>query len=193
MAQARTPIQNKELGEAAARKEYTRLRNIAQKRLKRLAGSEFAESKEYLINANRFVTLKEMKSPNELYARLSDLQRFINAKSSTVTGQKARRDKAIRTWNEKPGMEWVNKENFKDFIEFLQFMKSMYPNRYALELWQAGEDFTTYKEFRRGGLTGGQLRARFNEYLKRTRPTTRLIDLGPVPVPKEFIKYNDKD
>ena len=50
----------------AVRREYGRLRDIAQKRLARLGASEYAESSAYTYNKDRFIGLREVKNPAQL-------------------------------------------------------------------------------------------------------------------------------
>lgn len=106
-------------GEAAkVRKEYTRLRDISQKRLKRLAAAGLADTEVYKKNVNHYPKLKDIKSANELSARLSDLARFIKSERSTVSGFKTVMEKSIKTLHEH-GYTFVTKENYKDFAEFM--------------------------------------------------------------------------
>ena len=106
-------------GDAAkVRKEYTRLRDISQKRLKRLKAAGLADTEVYKKNVNHYPKLKDIKSANELSARLSDLARFISSERSTVSGFKTIMEKSLKTLHEH-GYNFVTKENYKDFAEFM--------------------------------------------------------------------------
>lgn len=104
---------------AAVRKEYTRLRDISQKRLKRLKAAGLADTQAYLRNYKHYPKLKDIKSDSELAARLSDLARFITAKGSTVSGQKDIMKKSLSTLHE-TGYTFVNEGNFRDFGKFME-------------------------------------------------------------------------
>lgn len=104
---------------ASVRKEYTRLRDISQKRLKRLKAAGYDDIQAYLRNVNHYPKLKDIKSNNELASRLSDLSRFILAKSSTVSGNKKIMYKNLTTLHD-TGYNFVNEENFRDFGKFME-------------------------------------------------------------------------
>lgn len=101
------------------RKEYTRLRDISQKRLKRLAQAGYDDTQVYLKNVNHYPKLKDIKSESELASRLSDLSRFITAKASTVTGQKDIMYKSLKTLHD-DHYYFVNEGNFREFGKFME-------------------------------------------------------------------------
>lgn len=107
------------LTEAEMRKEYSYLRAIANKRLKRFKGSEFEEHQSYIRNADKFVKLSEMSSKRELIMKLYEVKKFVSAKSSSVTGLRAIRRQALETAKER-GLTWLNKNNIKAFGEFME-------------------------------------------------------------------------
>ena len=74
-------------------KEYTRLRDIAQKRLKRMSESEFADTQIYRKYKDAFPKQKDLRSASDLAYTLSDLARFVSSPQSTITGLKERRKK----------------------------------------------------------------------------------------------------
>lgn len=186
--QERTPYANKLMGEKAMRSEYSRLRSIARKRLERLGKSEFSTSAAYQINKNLYKPLKDIRSEGELAQRLSDVQRFLNAKQSTVTGQRQIQNKRLATWKSKPGMDWLNKGNFEEFTRFLNFLKAISPNRYTADILMYNEDFQLYRTLRKRNLEGQDIERLYKQYVNRTRPSSRLFDEGPRPVPPEYIK-----
>lgn len=104
---------------AAVRKEYTRLRDISQKRLKRLKAVGLDDTQAYLRNYKHYPKLKDIKSDSELAARLSDLARFITAKGYTVSGQKDIMKKSLSTLHD-TGYTFVNEGNFRDFGKFME-------------------------------------------------------------------------
>ena len=70
------------------RKEYTRMRDVAQKRIKRLSESEFKWTAKG--SAQSFPELKNISDANFAKA-FNQLYRFVHAQSTTVTGQKLKR------------------------------------------------------------------------------------------------------
>lgn len=108
--------------EKEVRKEYTRLRDISQKRLKRLAAAGYANTDIYKKNIKHYPKLKDIKTKAELAQRLSDLSRFIASRMSTVKGIKDTRSHRIRTLHEH-GFTFVNDSNYADFAEFMEFYR----------------------------------------------------------------------
>ena len=101
------------------RKEYTRLRDISQKRLKRLEAADMGDTQAYLKNVHHYPKLKDIKTKYELAGRLSDLSRFIKAEASTVSGQRKIRAKSIQTLHDH-GYDFVNDTNIVDFGRFME-------------------------------------------------------------------------
>lgn len=104
----------------AMRKEYTKMRDIAQKRIQRLGKSEFSESKAYTEHRTGFKKLSEIDTANFAKA-FSELSKFVTAKASSVSGQKAIRQKTIETWN-RQGIP-LTKENYNRTIKILEEMR----------------------------------------------------------------------
>lgn len=100
--------------------EYTRMRDIAQKRIRRLSGSEFSESKAYTEHRKGFKKLSELDIADFAKA-YSELSKFVTAKASSVSGQKAIRQKTIETWN-RQGIP-LTKENYNRTIKILEEMR----------------------------------------------------------------------
>ena len=126
-------------GEKTVRKEYTRLRDIAQKRLKRIEQAGFGESNIYEANVHRFKKLKEIKSKNELASRLSDLAHFIETPYSRVSKLKDQRAKSLKTLHSN-GYLFVNEDNY---LEFGKFMQAWRASKYN-ELYDSGDAADTY-------------------------------------------------
>lgn len=115
------------------RAEYTRMRDVAQKRIKRL-GKQFPESKAYQSHAKGFPKLKDL-DPRDFAKAFSELAKFVKAKGSTVTGQKQIKEKTIKTWQDQ-GLN-LNQKNYDKTIKILEEMrkqKIVYGSDKAVEL-----------------------------------------------------------
>ena len=118
------PYQLKDIDPGLLRKEYTRLRDISQKRLKRLAASEFSDSEAYKYNVDRFKKIKDIKSDAELRILLSDLSRFVNAESSTIKGQWAILARRVESMQKNiPGL--IIPSDPKEQLQWFKFMDWM--------------------------------------------------------------------
>ena len=105
----------------AIKREYTRLRDIAHKRWMRLGRSEFASQPAYTSHAGDFPKLREM-DPRDLPKAFANMVRFLNAQTSTLSGQKTRRQKNIEEWN-KLGLN-LTEENYDNVMQMLREMRS---------------------------------------------------------------------
>lgn len=101
---------------ATMRSEYTRMRDTAQKRLKRLQ-EMYPESRAVKSNPQGFKKLKDI-DPRDFPKAFSELAKFLNAKGSTVTGQRQIKEKTINTWREQ-GLN-VNNDNYDKVIKILE-------------------------------------------------------------------------
>ena len=124
------------ISEKDLRQEYSRMRDVAQKRVKRLQ-KEFPEAKAgqkvvQLYNDNgdvvkEYIGFRELKDihPNDLTKALSEMAKFVNAKTSTVIGQRQRMRKTMATLNKaigggKDGQAKVTEENYWRVIKILE-------------------------------------------------------------------------
>ncbi len=115
------------------RAEYTRMRDVAQKRIKRL-GKQFPESKAYQTHEKGFAKLKDL-DPRDFPKAFAELAKFVKAKGSTVTGQKQIKEKTIKTWQDQ-GLN-LNSKNYDKTIKILEEMrkqKIVYGSDKAVEL-----------------------------------------------------------
>ena len=118
---------------ATMRAEYTRMRDVAQKRIKRL-GKAFPESKAYQEHRKGFAKLRDI-DPRDLPKAFSELAKFVRAKTSTVTGQRRAKEKTIKTWQDQ-GLKLTSK-NYDKTIKVLEQMrkqKIVYGSDKAVEL-----------------------------------------------------------
>ena len=106
--------------ERELRREYSRLRDVAQKRLKRLGASEFRDTAAFRYNESRFIPTREISDKDELSHLLSDISKFLTASTSTVTGQKEYRRKSVESLQE-GGLKSINEGNFKQMTDVLQW------------------------------------------------------------------------
>lgn len=118
---------------ATMRAEYTRMRDVAQKRLKRLEKA-FPESKAVQSHPQGFAKLRDI-DPRDFPKAFAELAKFVKAKGSTVTGQKQIKEKTIKTWQDQ-GLN-LNEKNYDKTIKILEEMrrrKIVYGSDKAVEL-----------------------------------------------------------
>ena len=114
-----TPDLLKKLPEADVRKEYSRLRHIALKRMQRMAGTQWARTETYKKHIGAFPALSEIGDITELLTQLKETARFVAAKSSSIKGNELIMYKSLTTLHDN-GYDFVTPENFITFGKFMQ-------------------------------------------------------------------------
>lgn len=152
------------------RKEYSRLRAIAVKRLSRLIKAGFGETSIFKYNVFNTRKLSEL-SERQVHLALSHLARFIDNPLSTVTGQKALEKQKIdklQTY----GYD-VSEENFRNFTDFMELLSEQavdleYDSEAVVELWEA----TRYK------VSPDVIAKDLNSWLKNRFKISKLPDIA---------------
>lgn len=140
--------------------EYSRLRSIARKRLERFEGTEWVDTQQYRMNAARYKPVKEIKNKTELVALLSDVSRFVIAKTGSVSGLRAQRSQALASLHEH-GYTFVNKKNYPMFVQFMEAWRARDINR----LYDSERVADLYHEARRKAISSVELREDFEFWL----------------------------
>lgn len=96
--------------------EYTRLRDIAQKRNKRLQQAGLP-ARPY-----DFKKLRDISDRQSLISNLVDVHSFVASKMSTVRGARTARKRAVETFQNK-GFSDITEENYDKFAQFLATVK----------------------------------------------------------------------
>lgn len=135
----------KATGEAEARKEYQRLRRIAQKRLARFEGTQYEDTEIYKNRAIKhpFKPSSKLKDVRALQAALSDVRGFLDSERSSISGLN-RIDKKTVSTLQANGYTFVNMGNIKAFGEFMETARikagwRMFASDRVAELYDAAE------------------------------------------------------
>ena len=116
--------EDKEQAIKAMRKEYTRLRSAAVKRLNRLEGAGFGGSQISKYYKDKMPNLRGM-SRSEINASITemlvDVNRFLASDLSTVKGQTELRNQRILTLREYGyDVDWTNFEYLTDVLDYIR-------------------------------------------------------------------------
>ncbi len=107
-------------GASQLRKDYSRLRDAAVKRVNR------AQEAGYLSGGLNIPTLKEIgKNPADLASEYSKLSKFLESSSGSLTGMREEASKRVETF-QKLGYDFVTKENELQFGKFMGYMVEKY-------------------------------------------------------------------
>ena len=128
-------LQRKDL--SAMRKEYTRMRDVAQKRVQRLQKEydwTVSGKQSYQIETDKGTVIKQgfpklsEISAEDLPKAFQELASFVKAGRSTISGQKSAQEKTMSTINkalgvgeedEEPVEKPLNKKNYQRFIRIM--------------------------------------------------------------------------
>lgn len=161
-------LDNKEL-----RKEYSRQRSIANKRIKRLkaAGLEY-ERKEL------FPTLSGLTA-SEVEKQLSDASKFLRRERTKVRVEKKYLQHEIAILNKK-GYEWIDMSNIYDVIHFLEDMSK----ELGEKVYNSGDALDVFQEGERLNIPTDVLKENFNYFkenmskLKEVKPITDIVPMS---------------
>ena len=123
-----TPEKARYLAEAEGRnimQEYTRLRKVAQERLRKLEKAGLSDTAVYSENVHRFPGKKEIGSDMRmLYDAIADVTQFLAAKKSTVGGYRAGAESAIEKFTRPDGSEGLTGMDWRTFGKMMGAIKS---------------------------------------------------------------------
>ena len=130
------PYRLEQMDESALRKEYTRLRKIANKRLARLQASKYKDSELAMEYAGGFEILANVA---DLPRELTTLARFVASEKSSISGLKKMEKKAISTLHQH-GYTFVNAGNVGQFGAFMEEMRQagyskLYSSEFLANWW----------------------------------------------------------
>lgn len=128
--------------------EYTRLRKIAQERLREMSKSPIGrESYTFKRNQGRFRPASELTA-GQMKVMLSEVARMITARRGTLAGIKKARRQAIKTLHEH-GYTFVDESNFSDVGEFFRQWKDSefrgYGSTVALDVYEKIKDSEAFE------------------------------------------------
>lgn len=152
----------------ALRKEYTRLRDVAQKRIKRMGGSEFARTRFYKTWKDRFPKLKEIHNTSELTHALSEAATFLTSYLGGTKGMEEYRRKEVESL-QAAGFDWITNANFFEFTDFMDWLQEFDRNYYPSNLMDV------LKEGFEMGKTQQELRTHFEKYRDSESSTVPLF------------------
>lgn len=147
------------------RSEYKRLRDVARHRLRSFETSEKgywkgSESHQQLKEAYEGGAMRGL-SDEEIAMKLSDLSRTLSDYRSSVSTLRAQRDQALESLQQS-GYEFVTKENYKDFGEFMKEYREQRLDR----IYDSGDAAETYRAIRDKGLTLKSIRRDFDFWIE---------------------------
>jgi hypothetical protein len=150
------------------------MRSIARKRLERFEGTEWVTSEVYKKNAGVYRPLKDIKSERELRHLFSDLARFVTAETSSVSGLERQRREAVDTLNQR-GYDFVNKENFRQFADFMEYARVANLNR----LYDSKRVAEFYAACERKQMSKQEMQKAFRSWSRKQNKLKKIQNINP--------------
>lgn len=146
----------------ALRKEYSKMRAIANKRLKRLQKSDIA-GLSAATSWDLFPSLKELGNRYNIDYAYWEIQRFLNLQTSTVSGTRELIPEIVENMTKK-GIKVKSIEDIVMFKNFLQYVQSKTTDeiKYEILVELYNENYADVQHGREDTLYEA-----FNEYRKR--------------------------
>lgn len=146
------------------RREYSRLRQIAQKRLTRLERAGYGDTEIYTDYEDVFKRTRGL-TDEQIAEIMPDLYSFLNRQTSTVSGMKQYIARNINALHDS-GYDFVNQYNFREWTRFLDDVKSDEDFRYNEELDDIKGASTAEQRAQMRASRIARIEQRFNEYLR---------------------------
>lgn len=138
------------------RREYTRMRNAAVKRIKRIQSDKRWGKKSRVPATPK---LAELKTAAQVRLALADLHKWMGRKTSSVSGLNNALRRSVKTLRERYGIEVTidNIDVFGEFMEWarIQSLGRLYDSERIAELMEEVEDLESLKD-------------KFKKYLKES-------------------------
>lgn len=107
--------------------EYKAMRDEANRRLRGLEKYKWMQDSDaYQLNKDKFKGGVSRMTKEQLAKQMRDAAIFLTSSSSTVKGQRRRRDRLLDTFREEWGLTFLNKRNVVDFARFLGAARDHY-------------------------------------------------------------------
>jgi len=114
------PITLSRRPESELRAEYSRLRQIAQKRIVRIAKSEDFGDSAIVTNNQRWLSVPPSKIPAaRLPSLLSQVEGLLESKTGSLSGLRRQRKLSIESLKDS-GIRGINAKNYSDYMKFMQ-------------------------------------------------------------------------
>ena len=110
---------------SAIKKEYQRLRKVANERLRKLKKAGYSDLETYKRFKSSFPAYTAIKTNTALGIHLADVRHFLGLETSTVGGMHKLESQTIQRLHES-GYTFINKENLKAFGEFMDAVRAKY-------------------------------------------------------------------
>lgn len=141
--------------------EYKRMRAEAERRLRQLEKYKWTQaSSAYQSNVGKFSGGISKLNKTQLAKQMREAAVFLGSQTSTLQGQRIQRDRALDTFREHWGLDFVNRRNIADFMRFLGAARE----HFGAANYSMDEVEALFRTARREKLDMDKVQASFAEY-----------------------------
>lgn len=113
------------------RKEYTRLKSIANKRIARLEKAGYTET-DMVREYKGYFTSSRGMTDEDIADIMPELSYFLESSLSTVSGMRQYVSKQVQTLNDS-GYDFINKGNFQQWANFMDQVHEFFTDEWLYE------------------------------------------------------------
>lgn len=128
------------------RKEYSRLRIVANKRLSRMQGTKYEKTQTFIKNYGKYTTIAEIeeqalkhaeklpKEVRQLYVdsmvakKTADLYKMLTARTGSIRGMQQVETETVERLREH-GFTFITKKNLQQFGDYMEFLRIVHRGR----------------------------------------------------------------
>lgn len=174
-----TPKTMSKMSQSAIRKEYSRLRSIANKRIQRMTKAGLMRKQTPL-----FATIKEINESSKwnVESQLASVSSFLSSERTTVTGTKKFLNDFREMMTDKGYGDLVdNTENTYELIDFMEHMREQYSDK----VFDSGDALDVLQETQRLRIPMSTVMEKYEEFHENM---DKLADLEPPKGKKPMTK-----
>lgn len=137
----------KDIDENALRLEYERMRKQALKDIREIEKDKYFSESQAVKSKEFFTTKADKYDKPRLIMKLLQADKFLSSERNNLKSLRATQDKAIETLNLR-GYTSINRENYNDFISFLESTNTVALSVLRYEVLSSGLRTGADKELR---------------------------------------------
>lgn len=148
-----TPNQIDAMSGQAVKEAFQHLKSVANKRIGRMQAQGLGRP-----GMKKFGSMRGM-SEEQMRQGLAEVSRWIREPSHTVGGYKSQRAAMLDAFHEK-GFDFVNEENYEDFIDFMEDLRE----EYGAKVFDSGAAADVFSNTQRIGIPPETVKKNFDYF-----------------------------
>lgn len=157
------PFQIRDMQPSEIRSAYVKLRKAANQRLTRMEKAGLGTMGSY-----RFPKVKDL-SENQMAKELAEASRYMRDPRHTIPGERRFINDELQKLHD-DGYEWINKDNFYKFTEFMEDLREKYGNK----AFDSGDAVDVFNNSQRIGIDPDLVKEKFDFFAENLSALARM-------------------